>query len=111
MTLQEKSWNDGNIDGFMKGYWKSEKLTFIGSSGINKGWENTLARYKKAYPDKAAMGKLFFEVIEFEQLGELKIRMTGKWQLTRSDDVLNGYFTLIWEKIEGRWLITYDHSS
>ena len=35
---------------------------FIGSKGITYGWDSTLARYKRNYPDKATMGKLTFEL-------------------------------------------------
>ncbi|MEO7658591.1 MAG: DUF4440 domain-containing protein, partial [Pyrinomonadaceae bacterium] len=28
MTDQSAAWNDGDIDGFMTGYWNSEKLLF-----------------------------------------------------------------------------------
>ena len=38
---QTRSWNRGDIDGFMKTYWKSDSLMFVGKSGITYGWENT----------------------------------------------------------------------
>ena len=28
LESQQDCWNNGDIDGFMKGYWKSEKLIF-----------------------------------------------------------------------------------
>ena len=34
MSNQEKAWNQGDLEGFMKGYWQSEKLAFVGKSGI-----------------------------------------------------------------------------
>jgi hypothetical protein len=55
---QTAAWNRGDIDGFMKGYWESDSLMFIGKSGVTYGWSNTLKNYKKNYPDTAAMGKL-----------------------------------------------------
>ena len=53
---QAEDWNRGDIDAFMKHYWKSDQLQFIGSSGATYGWQNTLANYKRRYPDRQAMG-------------------------------------------------------
>ena len=51
LAVQSESWNKGDIDGFMETYWKSEELQFIGSSGVVYGWQGTLDRYKRTYPD------------------------------------------------------------
>jgi len=42
MTDQSTAWNKGDIDGFMAGYWKSEKLTFISGTEVTRGWQPTL---------------------------------------------------------------------
>ena len=55
MKKQELAWNTGDIDSFMKYYWKSDSLKFIGSSGITYGWQKTLDNYKKKYPDAKAL--------------------------------------------------------
>ncbi|MEZ4829901.1 MAG: hypothetical protein R3C61_27005 [Bacteroidia bacterium] len=54
---QEKAWNAGDIDRFMKGYWKSDSLTFIGSSGITYGWTQTRDNYKKRCLTKPPWGR------------------------------------------------------
>ena len=42
----------------MEGYVASEQLRFAGASGVNRGFEATMARYRKAYPGKSGMGEL-----------------------------------------------------
>lgn len=111
LARQQQCWNDGNIECFMEGYWKSDSLKFIGSSGIKYGWQATLDNYHKSYPNKAAMGKLTFDLLSMEALGSDHYRVTGKWHLKRKDDEPHGLFTLIWQKIDGAWKIIYDHSS
>ncbi|MBS1564963.1 MAG: DUF4440 domain-containing protein, partial [Bacteroidetes bacterium] len=64
MARQTAAWNQGNIDDFMKGYWESDSLLFIGKSGVTHGYQNTLANYKKGYGDTAKMGRLFFDLLE-----------------------------------------------
>jgi ketosteroid isomerase-like protein len=111
MQAQEKAWNEGNLVDFMAGYWKSESLKFIGKSGINYGWEKTLQNYQKGYPNQEAMGKLTFTIIELDKLSAKSAFMIGKWHLKRANDELSGHFTLLWKKINGKWLIVADHSS
>jgi hypothetical protein len=110
MNMQEQAWSDGSVDDFMKGYWQSDSLMFVGKNGIKYGWETTLDNYKKSYPDKAAMGKLEFDVIKLEVNGTSAF-MLGKWSLIRENDNPNGYFDLYWKKINGNWVITIDHTS
>src|SRR5713101_8546071 len=57
---QQKAWNQGNVEKFVEGYWHSPELTFSGSSGVQRGWEAVLARYKRNYPNREAMGRLDF---------------------------------------------------
>lgn len=110
MSLQENAWNEGNIEQFMQGYWKSDSLMFIGKNGIKYGWETTLDNYKTSYPDKTAMGKLNFEILKLE-VNNNTAYMLGKWELLRQEDTPNGYFTLYWKKVDSKWVITIDHTS
>jgi ketosteroid isomerase-like protein len=81
---QNAAWNRGDIDSFMKGYWESDSLMFVGKSGVTYGYNNTLKNYKKGYPDTAAMGKLSFTDIKFKKLSKKFYFIVGKWYLKRS---------------------------
>ncbi len=111
MAAQEKAWNSADIDGFMSSYWNSDSLSFIGSSGLNKGWSKTLSNYKRSYPDAAAMGKLVFKNLDYELLADSVFQVIGSWTLFREADTLGGYYSLIWQIKAGEWKITSDHSS
>ena len=111
LNKQEKDWNRGDIDKFMKGYLKSEKLVFSGSSGPVYGWKATLDRYKKTYSDKEKMGKLKFEILNVIALSPKVIQLQGKFNLTRSIGDAFGYFTLNWIKVKNQWYIISDHTS
>ncbi len=111
MAKQELAWNRGELVDFMDGYWKSDSLRFIGSKGLTYGWQKTLDNYKKGYPDLDAMGKLKFTIISVEQLSGKSAYVIGKWYLTRTIGDLSGHYTLLWKKIQGKWVIVADHSS
>lgn len=98
LMAQKDAWNRGNIEEYMTGYWKSDSLKFVGKSGIQYGWKNTLENYKKSYPDKTAMGKLEFNVVQVDLLSSSSAFMIGKWKLTREKDSPQGHFTLLWKK-------------
>ena len=84
---------------------------FIGKNGIKWGWNETLANYKKGYPDTAAMGKLSFNIIQVKRLSVMYCYVVGKWMLTRSIGDISGHYDLLLRKIKGRWVIISDHSS
>jgi len=111
MQQQTDAWNKGNIPAFMQTYWQSDSLLFIGKNGITQGWQATLDRYKKSYPDSAAMGQLHFNLLEFKQLTPELYFLVGQWHLQRSVGNLQGHFTLLIRKINGAWKIIADHSS
>jgi len=108
---QEEDWNRGDIDAFMKAYWKSEDLQFGGANGITKGWKQTLENYKRGYPDKETMGKLSFHIKDMTQQSKEVVSLTGSWDLERINDSPGGHFLLIWRKIKGEWKIVVDHTS
>jgi hypothetical protein len=111
MDRQTRCWCNGDIDGFMEGYWKSDSLRFLGRRGLTKGWQATLDNYKKSYPDKQTMGKLKFTHISFEPLNEAQMFVVGRWSLEREKDTLKGYYSLLWRKFDGKWKVIFDHSS
>lgn len=111
LAIQNAAWNRGDIDSFMKGYWENDSLMFIGKSGVTYGWTNTLNNYKKGYPDKANMGELTFTLFHIKKLSKKYYHVTGKWFLKRSVGDVGGYFTLLFHKINGQWVIISDHSS
>ena len=111
MDQQVRCWNEGDIPCFMEGYWQSDSLTFIGGSGITYGFDSTLARYQRRYPDRARMGTLRFEVVSLDFLAQDAGLMVGKWFLTRDVGDVNGHFTLLFRKKDKQWCIVQDHSS
>jgi hypothetical protein len=111
LQLQEKAWNQGNLDKFMIGYWQSDSLLFIGSKGPKYGYNITLENYKKSYPDTAHMGKFTSTILSIKKLSASYYFVVGKWFLQRSVGDVSGHYTLLFRKIKGKWVIIADHSS
>ena len=111
LDAQQNNWNEGNVDAFLEGYWHSPDLTFSGTGGIARGWDGVLARYKKNYPDRAAMGRLDFYELEFRFLGPDAALVLGHWHLARAQGDIGGVFSLVWQRFPEGWRIVHDHTS
>ncbi len=94
----------------LQGYWRSDELTFSGSSGVARGFDAVRKRYLKSYPDRQAMGKLDFSGLEIRLLGPEAALVLGKWHLTREKDV-GGVFSLVFQRFPEGWRIIHDHTS
>ena len=111
LEQQRIAWNDNNINEFMKGYLKSDKLVFCVSNGPVFGWNFVKDRYLKTYSTKELMGDLSFEINNLFSLSRKVAILLGKFNLQRKNEKLSGYFTLIFKKINGNWYIVSDHTS
>lgn len=111
MNEQVAAWNDGDVDGFMRGYWNSDKLLFISGDNVTRGWQPTLDRYKKNYDSRAKMGVLKFSDLEITVLSKDAAVVLGSWALTRENDSPHGRFTLTFRKFKEGWRIVMDHTS
>lgn len=111
MTEQAAAWNRGDIEGFMRGYWNSEKLAFISGNTVSRGWQATLDRYKKSYDSREKMGVLTFSDLEITVLSKDAAVVLGSWSLARAKDEPHGKFTLNFRKFKEGWRIVMDHTS
>jgi len=111
MNLQANAWNNGDIEGYMQGYWNSDSLIFTGGKTKTTGWLQATKRYKKSYPSKAAMGVLAFSQLETSLISDLTAFTTGAWVVKTDSTLSEGRFTLVWKKMHNQWLIIADHSS
>jgi uncharacterized protein (TIGR02246 family) len=62
LQQQAAAWSRGDVVGFCSVY--AEDAAFVSPSGLTRGREAVLERYRKRYPGRAAMGTLALEVLE-----------------------------------------------
>lgn len=117
LDAQVKAWNGGDLDGFMAGYWRDEKLQFMSGDRITRGWDATRDRYQKKYftPDKdgklAERGELAFAELEVESMSSAAAIVRGRYILKLTNETATGRFTLVFRMLAGDWKITSDHTS
>ncbi len=111
LSEQQAAWNRGDIPGFMAGYWDNPKLRFASGGEITYGHAETLAGYQARYQNTAQMGRLQFDVREFNQPSAEQAVVFGRWTLHRERDKPSGLFTLMLKKFPQGWRIISDHTS
>jgi len=111
LKAQRLAWSDHNIEEFMEGYWKSDSLKFYGSNGVTYGWDNTLDRYKQAYPTPDHTGILSFKINAISKITDEAYYVLGEYHLKRTVGNATGIFMIIFKRIEGQWKIIADTSS
>ncbi len=108
---QEKDWNAGNIERFMRGYHQAPTTRFASGGNFTLGWQSVMERYQRTYADKAAMGKLTFSDLDITVASEDTALAFGRWHLKREKDEPSGLFTLLFRKTADGWKIVHDHTS
>ncbi len=113
LTQQERAWNDGDLDSFVKGYKASSETTIVGDH-VTRGIGDVLLDYKKNFPTKDALGTLTFSELEPRILDEHYAIVTGRYHLDRSKKAggpAEGYFSDVFEKTDKGWKIILNHTT
>ncbi len=106
-------WSRGDLDAFLAAYEMSPDTTFVGQA-VTRGTDGLRARYLRAYPDAAHMGKTTFSELQVRQLSGGLAIVTGRYALERKPDLggnAHGIFTLVMRKGPHGWRIIHDHTS
>jgi beta-aspartyl-peptidase (threonine type) len=110
---QVAAWNRGDLEGFMKGYWRSDSLTFYSGGNVSHGWQVTLDRYRRRYQAEGReMGTLAFDLHDVTLPARGQALVRGGWSLKLKDGAPQGLFTL-WLRWfpDAGWRVVHDHSS
>jgi ketosteroid isomerase-like protein len=108
---QAAAWNRGDIAGFMKGYARSPRTTFVSSDEVIRGWQTVHDRYAKKYNSREKMGTLSFSGLTITPLCADAAIVLGSWSLQRKKDRPHGKFTLLFRRLPEGWRIVLDHTS
>lgn len=103
LDRQVAAWNRGDIDGYMNGYVRSDKLEFVSNGKVTRGWQTVRDRYRKKYNSRAAMGTLKFSHLKITLQSPTLAQVTGRWELRREKDRPHGSFVLTFRRQPEGW--------
>ncbi len=95
IATQTDAWNRGDLDAFTAVY--AEDAAFLSPTGLTRGRDEVLARYRKRYPDRKAMGSLKLEPIELRPASGIEFTELGGARPSRVHGV----------SVAARWEISY----
>jgi ketosteroid isomerase-like protein len=113
VLAQEKAWNAGDLESYVKGYKDSPDTLFIGKQ-VSKGYAQIMEDYKHNYFSRSSMGTLTFSELEAHPLSDTFAVCIGKYHLDRSKKdggPADGMFSLVMEKTDQGWKIVVDHTT
>jgi len=113
VLAQEKAWNAGDLEGYVKGYKDSPDTIFIGKD-VSKGYAQILEDYKRNYYNRASMGTLTFSELEVHSLSDTFAVCIGKYHVERAKKdggASDGQFSDVLEKTDQGWKIVLDHTT
>lgn len=106
------AWNAGDLDAFMGDYERVSTTTYVGAAGLLQGYDAIRARYAPAFEPGAERDSLRFEDLQVRPLGSRHALVLARYVLHRDGEVVSsGPFTLVLQRVEGRWRIIHDHTS
>jgi ketosteroid isomerase-like protein len=113
LLVQEKAWNSGDLDSYLKGYKNSPETVFMGRQ-ISRGYPQIADDYRKNYPNRTIMGTLSFSELEAHPISDTLAVCLGRYHLDRpkkDGGSADGIFSLVLEKTDQGWKIILDHTS
>ena len=123
LAEQSAAWSRGDLETFCSVY--ADDAVFVSPSGLTKGRQAVLDRYKKRYASPEAMGKLTLEPLDVREawgnevspFGDAlpsrthAVTIAARWTLRREGEKdSTGLTLLVLHRRAGKWLIVQDAS-
>jgi uncharacterized protein (TIGR02246 family) len=123
LDAQAADWNRGDLAAFTSVY--DEDAVFVSPTEVTRGRAAVLERYRKRYPDQAAMGTLQLEIVEMRDVWGPEITPLGdatpggvhgasvvaRWSLRREGTPSSsGHTLIVLQRSGSTWRIIHDAS-
>ena len=109
LDTQAAAWTRGDLAAFCSVY--ADDAVFVTPTGMTRGREAVLDRYRAQYKDMAGMGTLTLDVVETRELAGGAASAVARWKLTWPDKPeASGLTLLVFVKSGAGWRIVQDAS-
>ena len=105
------AWNRGDIEGYLAGYWDSDRTRWASGGTVVRGKKAIAATFRSRFASPQQMGKIKVTDLEIEVLTGTDALAFGHLAHIVGDMVRRGVFTVHVRKIGGDWFVVSDHFS
>lgn len=112
-AAQRAAWNRGDLEGAIALYWDSSDLTWVGASGVTKGFDAFAYGLRRDFGGRPSMmGVYTGTVLDARTLAPDTALLVVDWRIERDGRrLMGGISTEIWKSIGGQWRIVFEHVS
>jgi uncharacterized protein (TIGR02246 family) len=108
LDAQIAAWNRGDLEAFCALY--TEDAVFASTTGLHRGRQAVLERYRKRYPERAAMGTLVFEKEDVRATADA-VSIVARWRLSyRDKPEASGLTLVVMRRTPDGWRLVQDAS-
>ncbi|MEM8936146.1 MAG: DUF4440 domain-containing protein [Pseudomonadota bacterium] len=111
LQAQAAAWNEGDLEGFMDAYWKSDDLKYLSDGNVVRGWPALMNRYRSVYGRGDSLGRLGFDRMDVDMITDEVAVVVGRYNHFRDGQVSTGIYSLVMKQIDGAWRIVHDHTA
>ncbi len=113
LDAQVAAWNSGEVENINSVYYDSPEMLWVNRTGIRKGSAPVRASYRRASASRSpAAGVYSYEPLHVERLSPNCVYFVMKWKYEQPGrNAMNGVTSLIWRKINRKWVIVAEHAS
>jgi hypothetical protein len=112
LDAQVNGWNAGVPDKAMSVYYDSPDMLWVNRSGIRKGYDLIRASYQRTPAERSRMGTYSYETLHTDRLGRDCVFFVIRWKIeSNGRTTMGGVTSMVWKRINKRWVITAEHAS
>jgi len=112
LDAQVTAWNAGALDMAMSAYHDSPEMLWVNRGGIRKGFEPVRAAYRRDLGDRSRMGTYSYEPLHIERISRDCVYFVIKWKIELNGrTTMGGVSSLVWKRINRKWVIAAEHAS
>jgi len=109
---QVNGWNAGVPDKATSVYYDSPEMLWVNRTGIRKGYDLIRASYQRSPAERSRMGTYSYETLHIERLAKDCVFFVIRWKIeSNGRTTMGGVTSMVWKRINRKWVIAAEHAS
>lgn len=112
LDAQVLAWNSGAAEEKNSVYYDSPEMLWVNRTGVRKGIAPVRASYRRPAAESSRRAVYSYEPLHMERLSPNCVYFVIRWKFEQGGrNATTGVTSLVWKKINKRWVIVAEHAS